>query len=327
MSKEQQIEIRIIRVLWAKKGILKKIETADEPIEIQDEGLGKFSADVLAYPELGPNRQGQIGICVTDPSANPQLIHANGTSVQFTPLEAADGRVWWVEMGNWHKIKEGTGYFDAPLCRHAGKASIKVGQLSVSLNISPPGFTEDEFKILLDEFRNGLWQLVLDSDSPVTAANHQAVVGSNEAFIKAVREHLRNARNALDQPHCELKEKQEQQLLNRVRPTTRTFQEIATKGSPRYITGRGHSPSYNTPENQQLATMSYRLLRAMQALHRAALGISDDFFKRSEASILRQKQLTDTEGYIKIDPDRLQREINELLSQKKSCMNRQNRSV
>ena len=318
MSKERQFEIRIIRVLWGKKGILKEIETADEPIEVHETGGRNFSVEVLAYPELGPNRQGQIGICTTDSSANPQLIHADGTSVQFVPLEAADGKIWWVEMGKWHKIDGGTGYFDAPLCRHAGQASLKIGQISVSLNIAPPGFTEDEFEILLDEFRNGLWQLVLDSNSPVTATGSQAGVGANEAFIKAVSEHLRNVHNALEQPHCELKELQEQQLLNRVRPTTKTFQEIATKGSPRYVTGRGHSPSYNTPENQQLATMTNRLLRAMQALHRAAIGVAGDFSKRAEASILRQKQLKETEDYVKIDPDRLQREINELIAQQQA---------
>ena len=319
MSKECQFEIRIIRVLWVKREILKKIETADEPVNVYDEEGGTFSADILAYPELGPYRQGQIGINVTDSSVTPKLVQADGTITEFSPLKASDGRTWWVEMGKWKKIQGGSGYYDAPLCRHAGHASLTIGDFSVSLRISPPGFTEDEFEILLDEFRNGLWQLVLDSDSPVTATDlQQSTIGAGRDFIEAVRDHLRNVRNALEQPHCELRERQEQQLPSRVRPTTKTFQEIATKGNPRYLTGRGHSPSYNTPENQQLATMTYRLLRAMQALHRAALGVSDDFDRRAESSILRQKNLLESEGYIKIDPHRLQREINELVSQQRA---------
>lgn len=310
----QQFEIRIIRAHWVKKEVLLKVETADEPIHLQDEGDGNFSADILAYPELGPHRFGQVGVCVSDPSVTPTLIQADENAIKLSPLRASDGRIWWVEMGKWKKIPNGTGYYDAPLCRHAGQAHLQVGQSSVSLKISPPGFTEDEFEILLDEFRNGLWQLVLDTNSPVTAIDYNSTAGVSEAFLDAVRDHLLNVHNALDQPHSELRERQEQQLLTRVRPITKTFQELATRGNPRYITGRGHAPSYNTPENQQLATMTHRLLRAMQALHRAARGAAGDFEKRAEDSKTRLHNLENSKGYIKVDSRRLQQEIDEVIS-------------
>ena len=299
--KMAKFEIRLIRALWVKKDVLLKIETAKDPIILQSEGGSDFSADIPAYPQIATHCQGQIGVSVCDLSVTTKLVQADGTEFEFSPLKDSDGRIWWVEKDEWKEQSNGSGYYDAPLCRHAGQASLKIGNSFVSLNISPPGFSETEFEILLDEFRNGMWQLILDAESHVTATNHNVNCGLNKEFWEAVREHLKYVNNILNQPHCELREIQEQQQLIRVRPITKTFQEIALRGDPRTVTGRGHAPSYNTPENQQLSTMTYRLLRAMQGLYRAAKGAADGFKIRTQESLSRLNSIKASEGYIKID--------------------------
>ena len=177
--------------------------------------------------------------------------------------------------------------------------------------IAAPGFTETEFETLLDEFRNGLWQLILDPRSPATATDCRPEGGLSEEFLEAVRNHIRHANRALDQPHRELRERQEQQLLARVRPTTKTFQELAFRGSPRHITGRGHAPTFNTLENRQLLAMTSRLFRSLQALYKAAQGAADDFKKRADDAKGRADYLKLIEGRTKVDPEQLQREIAE----------------
>lgn len=311
MASEPQFEIRIVRVRWASKDVCLDLETAHAPIPLIDDGERKYRAEVTAYPEVSPQRQGQVAVSAPDFVSPPELVLADGNRCELSPVKDGDGRTWWIEKGKWKKAEDG-GYYDAPLCRHAGEAHLWLGQDAVRLWIAAPGFTETEFEILLDEFRNGLWQLILDPRSPATATDCRPEGGLNEAFLEAVRDHIRHANRALDQPHRELRERQEQQLLSRVRPTTRTFQELALRGLPRHITGRGHAPSFNTLENRQLLAMTSRLFRSLQALYKAAQGAADDFKKRADDAKWRADYLKRNEGRIKIDSERLRHEIAEL---------------
>lgn len=310
MASEPQFEIRIIRVRWASKDVCLDLETAHAPIPLIDVGERKYRAEVTAYPEVSPQRQGQVAVSAPDLVSPPELVLADGNRCELSPVKDGDGRTWWIEKGKWKKAEDG-GYYDAPLCRHAGEAHLWLGQVAVRLWIAAPGFTETEFETLLDEFRNGLWQLILDPRSPATATDCRPEGGLSEEFLEAVRNHIRHANRALDQPHRELRERQEQQLLARVRPTTKTFQELAFRGSPRHVTGRGHAPTFNTLENRQLLAMTSRLFRSLQALYKAAQGAADDFKKRADDAKGRADYLKLIEGRTKVDPEQLQREIAE----------------
>lgn len=300
-------EIRIIRVRWASRGCPSDVETALAPIDLMDDGLGGFVADVSAYPEVDSQGHGQIGVFAPQLDSPPILMGADGKSSELSPVRAADGRTWWIEKGKWKKDWMG-GYHDAPLCRHAGEARIQVGGVTVRLRIAAPGFSVGEFDALLEEFRNGLWRLVLDSGSPATATDWHSDGGISDAFLDAVRDHIRHVERALKQPHGELRERQERQPLARVHPTTRTFQELALRGLPRLITGRGHAPSFDTPENRQLVAMISRLLRSLQGLYRAAQGASRDFQRREADARARAAYLEQFASRTQVDPVRLARE-------------------
>lgn len=310
MNAPAPFELRIVRVRWAGKNQPLDVETAWSPTHLIADGRSGYVADITAYPEVSFRRSGQIGILTPDLLSPPVLILGGGESLQeLFPVKASDGRTWWIERGKWKQFKDGNGYHDAPICRHAGAAHLRVGSVDLRLRISMPGFNEQEFAALLDEFKNGLWQLILDPKSPVTVSDRRADGGVSEAFLDAVRDHIRHAERALAQPHLELRERSEQQPLGRVRPTMRTFQELALRGAPRWITGRGHAPSYDTPENRLLVAMIFRLNRSIRSLQQASLDLAADFNRRADAAEAHAETLN---GWVRVAPERLEQELAEL---------------
>jgi len=298
-------ELRIIRVTWEKKDTPSRIELARSPIQLFDNGRGGYTGETFAYPEVSPNQVGQLGVTV-DTEDTPLLILANGTGWPLSAVRADDSRIWWIEKGDWNKQHQS----HAPLTRnHAGAARLRIGAYEVSLQIFMPGFSPDEFETLVDEFRIGLWQLILDPKSPTTVTAQRPVGGVNQNYLAAVRDHIRYARRALNRPHSELREHLEAQPLERVRQTSRTFQDLALRGSPRRVTGRGHAPSFDTPENRQLLGMASRLDLSLQALRRAAESRALEFHHRADETLRRATVL---DGGVQISPERLRQEIAEL---------------
>ena len=299
-------ELRIIKVSWAAKDQPLGIEEkAWSPITLTPDIHGTYQADITAYPEVSGNRPGQLGILAANIDSPPLLIKANGEQSEMYPVKSSKGETWWIEKGKWQKKDE---YHDAPICRHAGKAHIRIGVVDLHLNISAPGFSKSEFEILLEDFKNSLWELILNSTSPVTASTDRKA-GISEEFFEAVRDHIRCSQDALSKPHLELKECEKEQSLDKVKPSNKTFKELAQKGSPRKISGRGHIPSYNTIENRFLFSIITKLYRALDSLHRSAIKRANDRANRSKRA---EEKAHSYNEWKTVQPEILDQEINEL---------------
>ncbi|MEY6431506.1 hypothetical protein ABC977_03685 [Thioalkalicoccus limnaeus] len=306
---EPPCELRIIRVTWARKEHHTEVAAAQDPVPLDYDGDG-WVAELPAYPKVDGARCGQLAIAVPPGTAEPCLLRANGEPCALTSIRAADGREWWIEKGQWRKA-EGMGYHDAPLSRHVGEARLQVGGHLIRLRISPTGFTPQEFETLLDEFRSGAWQLILDPMSPTRATDQRRDGGIDPAFLAAVTAFIRYAGRALDQPHRELREVRERQPVERVRPCVGTFRELAVRGAPRLISGRGHAPSFDTPENRQLLAMCSRLRRTLRGLLAGAEGATRDLLGRSQRADERAAHLQASLGRVRVDARKLNQLIEE----------------
>lgn len=305
-------ELRIVRVTWAKRDHPLTVEVAQHPIPVQPDGTG-WVAEIPAYPVLSGVGNGQLAVQSAPGAPAPALIAADDRPVPMVEISAPDGRTWWIEKGKWRKLQEG-GYHDAPLCRHAGDARLQVGDDLIRLQVYAPGFEGGDFEALLDEFRNGAWQLILEPSSPTRGTDRRADSGVDAAFLEAVSAFIRYAGRALDQPHRELREVRESQPIERVRPHTGTFRELAARGAPRRVSGRGHTASFDTPENRQILAMCGRLGRALRALLAGAKGAVCDFDRRAQADDDRTRSITNMLGRSKVDERGLARFIADLES-------------
>jgi pyrethroid hydrolase len=313
MNGKPPCELRIIRVTWAKKNQPLSVQVADDPIDIEPDGNGWVS-EISAYPVVPSAGPGQLAVKY-DGAEVPALLTADDQPVKMEAISFADGSRWWIENGQWRPRKAG-GYHDAPLCRHVGEARLRLGDSHIRLRVSAPGFAGEDFDALLEEFRNGAWQLILDPMSPARGTDRRADGGIDPAFLKAVSAFIRSASRALDQPHRELREVKESQPIQRVRPHPGTFRELAVRGAPRQISGRGHVASFDTPENRQLLSMCVRLGRTLKGLAAGAEGATRDLLSRARRAEERVDQLQASLGRARVDPRRLDHLIEELEGQR-----------
>lgn len=300
-------ELRILNVTWAAKDTPLRVVLGASSIPLADAGPGCYAAETFAYPKVSPGKQGQLGVRQTQDSDQPPVIVlADGSEQRLVQVTGDDGQTWWIEKGKWHKDWQ---CHEAGSRNRPGNVLLRVGQFEITLQILTPGFSIDEFGVLLEEFRNGLWQLILDPKSPSTVRDQRADGGINDEYLAAVRDFAQHARRALERPHIELRERQTLQPADRVRPTTRTFQELALRGAPRLVTGRGHAPSFDTPENRQILAMATRLDRSVRALQGATDAYACDLERRAVEADGRAAAL---DGWVSVAPERLNQDIAEM---------------
>jgi pyrethroid hydrolase len=269
------------------------------------DGPDRYTGETFAYPKVSPRVQGQLGLWVEAPDETPVIVLANGAEEQLSPVVAEDGRTWYVEKGKWNK--------ECP-CHAAasrnrpGTLHLRIGPVQVRLEVRIPGFTPKEFDDVLEEFRDGLWQLILDPKGPTTVGGEHSGGAIGDDYLAAVREHIAHVARALDSPHNELREVPLPQPIAKVRPTRRTFQELALRGAPRLVTGRGHAPSIDTPENRELIGMTARLERAVTGLGHAASALSGERMRQAEQT---RSGAATMDGRVSVYPERLEQDIAE----------------
>ena len=300
-------ELRLVRVNWAGKDDVASIESAQHPISLhRNSSYELFTAEVPAYPKIDGLRHGQLAISVNTDTP-PQIGSPEGPITMESVLDTATGKTWWIEKGDWKSILDSSvapGYHDAPSCRHGGTLLLHIDNQRCHVHFTPPGFDQGEFEELLRDFQDECWQLILSDKSYTTTPSEGKSTIPGEEFIEHARAVLQATTQILMRPHRELREVQRLQHTARVRPVPRTFMELASKGWPKKVTGRGHTPDYNTPENQYIASIIERLLRAVHFLLRGGQARRDRLIR--QISGINQRIDNMEEGIAKVDPVRLE---------------------
>ena len=301
----EDFELKLVRIHWQSKDHFGYIdEISHSPIKLTKQEENIYTADIPSYSLLG-NKHSQIALrSISTFNSPPKVLLENDTKNLFSLSDPKHGK-WWIEKGDWIKQYK---YHDAPSCRHAGLFTIIIGDITFRLNITPSGFTPLEYQELLDSFKGELWQLIFEKDSTLTIANDGKGKLPGEEFQKQVSKFIKFAEHILVKPKEELREKQEIQRIEKVRPTAKTFMELSTRGtSVKFVTGRGYEPSYDTPENKYIADIISRLVLIIRNLKKGV----ESSKKALEYNVLSiQKNLSkEKDNILKIDPDKLNAEI------------------
>jgi len=309
-------ELKLVRIQWHSKNQFAYIsEIAQNPIEVSEQKDKHFTAEIPSYPHLVDNISCQFSVQLKTVAEPPVVKVGEGTIELFPIIDSKHGK-WWIEKGSWVKRGENQ-YHDAPSCRHAGELTILIGDITIHLNIIPSGFTPTEFQNLLSAFKGELWQLILEKKSTTTVSKDSKGKLPGEEFQKHVSEFIKYTDQILAKPTEELKERQEIQRIERVRPTAKTFMELAAKGSSiKFITGRGFEPSYDTPENKYIADIISRLILIVRNL-RDGVGYSKESLYRTIENLGFQISQSNND-FFTIDPEKLDAEIRQEEQKKKN---------
>lgn len=310
LGSNDPFEIRLVAVRWAAKDQIRSVQTAAHPLQVERKADGAdangFTVDVPAYPQLAGGTPAQFGVWSRH-DERPSL-QTDGGSVELFPVkDMATGRTWWIEKGAWRRLNsdEGDpGYHDAPTCRHVGTVLMTVGSSTCRLDIASSSFLDTELKSILQDFRDQCWQLIVDSSSPAHVAHDQRSSVASSEFIQRAQRVVAAVRQVLEMPHGELREVLERQSRRRVRPVRQTFRELAVRGAPRHVTGRGHTRDLDVPENRYVAALVWRLLQVVHAQIRTGTARHRRIEQRVSEIDTQVHQMA--EGVAVVHPDRLE---------------------
>jgi pyrethroid hydrolase len=313
-------EIKYISVTWSDKKSIRSITESRFTLPIIEVSSTEYEVDAITYSKIDDTRKyGQIAFHIAghlDGDSSPEIISGENKKPLFKIVDEDTKKVWWIEDGDWEKKKnQSTGetfvYKDSPMCRYAGKVEVIYEGVQCSIKIRSSSFTYEELDRYFDDFKSGLWGLILDDKSYVTAERSKPSRKIDSEDLLTLSNQLINySENILQTPKKELRESQSVQHADKVRPNSRTFRDIALKSlSAKELTGRDYAESYDVSENQYAFGCVVRTYTIVANLLNACGKQNEYIGKEYNRSKKRLDGFVDT---IKIDKDLTLKELSRL---------------
>ncbi len=263
-------EIKYLELKWYNKETLTKIVESMNTLDLEfNEQRQSFVAETTIYPKLNGIDQGHLAIRFFTPSNEPPFIDMpNGERNYLSPIQDPEtGIIWWIAKDKW--VKAHRQWFGvAP--NIVGKLQLTLREQRCEILINGSDFTHDQLERYLQTFKNDLWELILDEDSPVNAEVKESKrIGINDKVIEYINSLVHHAKLIARSPKTELREVQKLQPRKFVKPVNRTFMELTTKTNHRFLTSRASVPSYNVAENRYILfalERCYRIIKQVVTL-------------------------------------------------------------
>lgn len=263
------LEIKYLSVTWSDQKLIRSITESRSTLPIVEVSSTEYEVDAITYSKIDDaGKHGQIAFHIIDPvdgNSSPEIISGENSKPLLKIVDEDTKKVWWIEHGEWKKTKdqagETIGYRDSPIFRHAGKVEVVYEGVQCFIKIRSSSFTYKELERYLADFKIGLWGLILDDKSYVTAErNKPSIKIANEELLSLLNQFIKYSENILQTPKKELRESQSLQSADKVRPSSRTFMDIALKSiSAKELTGRDYIESYDISENQYIHGLVVRI--------------------------------------------------------------------
>tara|TARA_R110001583_G_scaffold73138_2_gene203970 strand:- start:2911 stop:5484 length:2574 start_codon:yes stop_codon:yes gene_type:complete len=285
-------EIRYLDVFWSDPETVIKLVSSQDTIELEQTASG-WKGETTTFPST----HHFIGVRITDAkTTHTPYIHApSGIRQELRPVKVPGGNeIWWIQTDGWEW--EGKRWL-SELYRTAGRVELVVQGQQVVLENNTFNFTVDELEYYLADFKNSLWMLILDNNSPATAGVHKEapdvfddeVLGQLNGFIESVEKIVRK-------PGMVLSETQRKLPLRAVRPVPRTFREYATQPNAKRLTSRSFYESYDTSENRFIHYCVQRVLYVIRSLSKVAAAQERSYAQRIQQETEWRDKLKKTDS-------------------------------
>lgn len=282
-------EAKYLAIKWADKESTLSIKESKNSLPIELGDTTDFSLEAITFSKVNRDQFGQLGFRIIDESIN-QIVYflkANGDKVYLKPvLDNLTKKNWWVEAEEWSKSNK---RWQSEIFRTSGSILLNVGHYNCQIQIRTCSFSYEQLSDYLQDFKNDLWYLALHETSYISApVKEKSFDILDESSIEYFNRFIEFAKNIVKKPKSELREIQELKNIKQVKPTPRTFMEIATKGYNKQLTSRAYNASYDVPENQYVLFAVNRILNLLTNLGKVSNYIStslQDKIKNQEERI------------------------------------------
>lgn len=241
------IEFRYLDITWADADTLLKLEPSSDALDTV-ESNGVYQVETTTFRRYQP----WLGLRINEPLVHPPYcLLSSGGQIPLLPIkDPTTQQIWWIHSTGWDE--KNTRHL-SEMYRTAGTVEIVVQNRRYDLVVHTANFSVDELEYYLRDFKNELWTLILNEQSAITGRIEQEVPNlySGE-LVDRLKDFVESLEHITKTPGVELKEIQVLMPARLVRPVNRTFMELATRGQPRFLTGRSFQESLNTPDNQHV---------------------------------------------------------------------------
>lgn len=291
-------EAKYIKIEWEDSKTASKIIEAEDNIEIEPLSQNSFKLEAVTYKKIEENVSGQLAFHINDKQfkKSPYFVNAKNEKIELLCIEDKNSeKIWWIEKGTWSRKSK---YRSSVLCRTVGETRLVIGEHTCFIHIGSLSFTYDELELYLKDFRSDLWGLIQRDDSYVLGeAKTKKLKVARIELIEKIQTFIAFTKKILKNPKKELIREEILQKTSQVKPTNKTFIELATKGmSAKYLTGQGYRDSFDVAENRYI----FALVQKIITLIGHEIDIAD---KRTKEL---KKELEDIEIQIKSLSDKIE---------------------
>ena len=292
------VEAKYINIKWADKSSSLKIIESKDAIQSIKTSANNFTLEATNFTKIDIEHYGQLAFRILDssPTSSPYFLKATDEKSYLIKVkDNTSNKTWWVEGDKWSKRNK---RWESEIFRSAGNVKLNIGQYCITIRIGSCSFSYDQLNKYLQDFKNDLWYLVLHETSYISAPVKEKKTQILD--VNSVQYFYRFngfATKVLEQPKSELREIQELKNIRQVKPTPRTFMEIATTGYKKQLTSRGYKPSYNVPENKYVLYIVNRIVTLLKNLDKVTDYVDSSLTNRRN---VQESRLKNFSGKIKI---------------------------
>ncbi|MBE0471672.1 MAG: hypothetical protein IBX55_19450 [Methyloprofundus sp.] len=248
---DEFFSIKYLEIDWYDRITITKITESLNELCVDYNSIDKvYEAETTIYPKAEGVKNGHLALRLLDDRAiTPCIKNASGKLIPLKKIKDIDNnKYWWILADHWDENKK---QWKGLAPNIAGTLTLVLGEHLCKISIGSMDFTRENLESYLRSFKNDLWELILDESSHVTAElKNSTHFGVNENIINCIKNLAISAEKIIKSPKVELRETQLIKPRKQVKPVNRTFMELATRESQRFLTSRATTPSFNVPENQ-----------------------------------------------------------------------------
>ncbi|WP_299312918.1 DUF2357 domain-containing protein [uncultured Halomonas sp.] len=298
-------EAKYINVIWHDKRHAKKVIESKVAIKLNYVKESHFALDVVNYSKIEYGKQGQFAVSFLDQSIDdePFFVLENGEKVKMIPVkDPITRKIWWIEGSDWDGSR-----WHSRIYRSVGKAYLYIGCVKCEINISTSTFTHKDLELYLQDFRNDLYELILDDSSYIKGGGKLTdEVKIDGMMLLAISNLTDSVRDILSNLKVQLSETQHLMPRRKARPVPKTFVEISSKGYYRQLTSRSYKENYDISENRYVHFVVKRVVFLLQRI----TSVADAHSKKLNSGIESyQAQLQSLRNYKNINKEAVLNDI------------------
>ena len=284
-----EIEVRNLDIEWNDSRQFVRIkEKGDQVIPILEES-GNFTINTITYQ----NMYFCIGFRILSENTlhTPYFVMGDRHKELLQLQDPETHEIWWIQQGVWLEDKNGKGKYVYRTIRTTGILQLIIQGQRLQINNNTNNFTVEELEYFLSDFKNNLWEIILDDKSMIGSNIEKKVpnVFSDEV-IKCLDRFIEAGKRITKEPKFFLKEIQGMVSRAKVKPVPRTFRELATKNEPKLLSSRLHQTSFDTADNRYVHYCVDRLYYLLGKM----TDVSDNLKERFTGFAENYKQDSDT---------------------------------